>query len=57
MNYYKMKFGLGKGLNIFIVKNVCERIVSKAISPKALYVAFVHLLFVNQDACSLQSNV
>lgn len=49
-------YGIGNGVNLFIVTNICERIVWNALSPKVFYtgrglefegclVATVHLLF------------
>lgn len=53
-------YGIGNGVNLFIVANVCERIVWNAISPKVFYtgrglefegclVATVHLLFARRN--------
>jgi protein transport protein SEC61 subunit alpha len=53
-------YGLGNGVNLFIIANVCERAVWNAISPKVFYtgrgiefegclVAAVHLLFVRRN--------
>lgn len=53
-------YGLGNGVNLFIVANVCERIVWNALSPKVVFVgrgmefegcliALVHLLVVRRN--------
>lgn len=53
-------YGLGNGVNLFIVSNVCERIVWNALSPKVVFtgrglefegclIALVHLLVVRRN--------
>lgn len=56
-------YGIGNGVNLFIVSNICERIVWNAISPKVFYtgrglefegclVAMVHLLVARRNKLS-----
>lgn len=56
-------YGFGNGVNLFIVTNVCERIVWNAISPKVFYtgrglefegslVSIVHVLFARKNKFS-----
>jgi protein transport protein SEC61 subunit alpha len=53
-------YGFGNGINLFIVTNVCEKIIWNAFSPKVFYtgrgmefegcvIAMVHLLFVRKN--------
>lgn len=53
-------YGIGNGVNLFIVANVCERIVWNAISPKVFYtgrglefegnlISMVHVLFTRKN--------
>lgn len=56
-------YGIGNGVNLFIVANVCERIVWNAISPKVFYtgrglefegslVALIHVIFTRKNKLS-----
>ncbi|KAI4292112.1 protein transport protein SEC61 subunit alpha [Pancytospora philotis] len=53
-------YGLGNGVNLFIVTNVCERIIWNAFSPRAFYtgrglefegclISLVHLIFARKN--------
>lgn len=56
-------YGIGNGVNLFIVSNVCERVVWNAMSPKVFYtgrglefegclVAMIHILFSRRNKLS-----
>lgn len=56
-------YGIGNGVNLFIVTNICERMVWNAFSPRAFYtgrglefegciIAMVHLIFARKNKIS-----